>query len=121
MVEPIRKIASKLPWWFTKYLIATPLAIPFFIYGKIVKSFPILNKVKKMLPLYDYMNWIGERGFTFFRHVAFDQLVTPQTTYISKEELEEWMSSNKEINKNSIYIILRNGNSLKFGGQKIEM
>jgi len=31
LVEPLRKIFSKLPWWFTKYFIALPLAVPFFI------------------------------------------------------------------------------------------
>ena len=117
-VEPIRKIASKLPWWFTKYLIATPLAIPFYFYGKTIKTLPFLKKIKNSLPLFDYMIWIGERGFSFFRHVAFDQLVTPQTTYISKGEIMAWLNSNDSINQESTYIIFRNGNSWKFGGRK---
>lgn len=37
LVEPIRKIASRLPWWFTKYLIATPLAVPFYLYAKALR------------------------------------------------------------------------------------
>lgn len=116
-VEPIRKIVSKLPWWITKYFIATPLAIPFFIYGKFIKWFSFLRKIKKVLPLYEYMNWIGKRGFSFFRHVAFDQLVTPQTAFISRGEIEKWLSENERIDQNSTYIIFRNGNSWKFGGK----
>ncbi|PCJ01412.1 MAG: hypothetical protein COB15_00375 [Flavobacteriales bacterium] len=118
-VEPIRKIASKLPWWLTKYFIATPLAIPFYGYGKLIKTIPFLKKIKTNLPLYDYMIWIGERGFSFFRHVAFDQLVTPQTTYLSKNEILAWLGSNHSINQESTYIIFRNGNSWKFGGKKV--
>ena len=38
VVEPIRVIASRLPWWFTKYLIATPLIAPYFLYAKSIKA-----------------------------------------------------------------------------------
>jgi len=114
IVDPIRKIVSKFPWWFTKYLVATPLVIPYFIYAKIISKSAIFKK----LPLYEYSCWISKRDFSFFRHVAFDQLVTPQTAYISRQTIEEWLSSFPEINKSSTYIIFRNGNSWKFGGKK---
>jgi len=114
LVEPIRKISSNLPWWITKYLIATPLTIPYFIYAKIISK---SSRFKK-LPLYEYSRWISKRTFLFFRHVAFDQLVTPQTTYISKETIQKWLSSFPEIDTKSAYIIFRNGNSWKFGGIK---
>ncbi len=114
LVDPIRKIASKFPWWVIKYLIATPLAVPFFFYAKILSKWKIL----KRLPLYEYSSWISKREFAFFRHVAFDQLVTPQTIYISKETIEIWLNEFEEIAEDSTYIILRNGNSWKFGGRK---
>jgi ubiquinone/menaquinone biosynthesis C-methylase UbiE len=116
LVDPIRKIASKLPWWLTKYMVATPLAIPFYLYAKAISK----SKHFKKLPLYEYSRWISSREFGFFRHVAFDQLVTPQTTYISKETIETWLSGSDEIAENSTYVILRNGNSWKFGGIKKE-
>lgn len=75
LVEPIRMIASKLPWWFNKYIIVIPLAFAYFLYANLIVGF----KLSK-LPLYDYSKWITERDFDFFRHVVFDQLVTPQTT-----------------------------------------
>ena len=114
-VEPIRRIASRLPWWLTKYFIATPLAIPYFAYAKLLIKIPRFNFFKK-LPLYEYSLWIAQREFTFFRHVAFDQLVTPQTMYIKKETIEHWLNAESRILPNSTYIIMRNGNSWKFGG-----
>jgi SAM-dependent methyltransferase len=114
-VDPIRKVASTLPWWFTKYFLATPLVAPFYIYAKILRMLPKWSLLK-CLPLYEYALWIAKRGFLFFRHVAFDQLVTPQTTYIPKVTIENWMKKHKEIDQSSTYIIMRNGNSWKFGG-----
>jgi SAM-dependent methyltransferase len=115
VIDPIRKIASRLPWWFTKYCVATPLAVPFYLYAKLVAVLP--QALFRKFPLHDYMLWISKREFTFFRHVAFDQLVTPQTTYLSKSTLQRWLSSYDEIDPVSIYIKMRNGNSWKFGGK----
>jgi SAM-dependent methyltransferase len=115
VVDPIRKVASVLPWWFTKYFLATPLVAPYFVYAKLLNAlrWPIL----KGLPLYDYSLWIAQRGFSFFRHVAFDQLVTPQTTYLRKKTIEEWLKL-EGVDTTSTYLIFRNGNSWKFGGRK---
>jgi SAM-dependent methyltransferase len=112
VVDPIRLIASKLPWWFTKFLVATPLAFLYFIYAHLI----VLLRFSFM-PLYEYSKWISKRGFLFFRHVAFDQLVTPQTVYIDKATLQRWLSSYPQIDKGSTYMIFRNGNSWKFGGK----
>ncbi|HXP48601.1 MAG TPA: class I SAM-dependent methyltransferase [Bacteroidia bacterium] len=114
IVDPVRKLVSKMPWWFTKYLVATPMVVPYFIYAKIISKSKIFSK----FPLYKYSCWISQRGFMFFRHVAFDQLVTPQTIYISKQTIEEWLKKYPEIDQSSTYQIFRNGNSWKFGGKK---
>lgn len=115
IVDPIRKVVSRLPWWFTKYFVATPLVIPYYFYAKLISSFRNASFVKK-LPLYEYSLWISKREFSFFRHVAFDQLVTPQTVYIPKERIQKWLASYPEIDPKTTYIIMRNGNSWKFGG-----
>jgi hypothetical protein len=115
LVDPIRKLASRLPWWVTKYFIATPLVMPYYLYAKTINRFrnhPLARK----FPLYEYSCWISSRNFAFFRHVAFDQLVTPQTTYISRSLIEKWLTSYQNIEKGSVYITMRNGNSWKFGG-----
>ncbi len=114
IVDPIRKLASKLPWWVTKFLIATPLVVPYYFYAKIIS----LSKVFKKFPLYEYSCWISKREFSFFRHVAFDQLVSPQTTYINKKTIEDWFDKYPKVDKSSTYLIFRNGNSWKFGGKK---
>jgi SAM-dependent methyltransferase len=116
IVDPLRKIASKLPWWFTKHILATTFVAPFYLYAKALRALPRWDVLKK-LPLYDYALWIAEREFSFFRHVAFDQLVTPQTTYLPKERIEAWLHENKRVDMDSTYIIFRNGNSWKFGGR----
>ncbi len=115
LVDPIRKFASKLPWWLTKYFIATPLVIPYYGYAKVLSRLGRLPLVQR-LPLFEYSRWISRRNFGFFRHVAFDQLVTPQTAYLSRQVIEAWLASYDTIDRDSIYIMMRNGNSWKFGG-----
>ncbi len=112
IVDPIRKVASKLPWWMTKYLVATPLAFLYFLYAHTIVLLHL-----SFLPLYEYSKWICKRGFLFFRHVAFDQLVTPETVYIDKGTIQKWLASYNQIDPASTYIIFRNGNSWKFGGK----
>lgn len=119
IVDPLRKLSSRLPWWVTKYFIATPLVAPYFLYAKGVQLLDKLfgRKYFVWLPLYDYSLWIAKRDFLFFRHVAFDQLVTPQTIYLKREQISAWLN-NDQIDQSSTYIIFRNGNSWKFGGRK---
>lgn len=117
MVEPLRKIASRLPWWIGKFGMALPLSVPFYVWAKsIARLRRVLPWVEK-LPLSQYAVWIARREFRFFWHVAFDQLVTPQTAYIARSTIEEWMHD-PSIQPDSRYIILRNGNSWKFGGRR---
>jgi SAM-dependent methyltransferase len=116
VVDPIRRIASHLSWWVTKYLIATPLVVPYFFYAKLVSLFHAARFVKKF-PLYEYSLWIAKRDFAFFRHVAFDQLVTPQTVYLDRKTIEQWLAATPQIESGSTYVIMRNGNSWKFGGR----
>jgi SAM-dependent methyltransferase len=115
LVDPIRRVASRLPWWLTKYGVALPLAVPYFAYAKLVRRMP--PGVAEELPLGAYSRWIGERGFDFFRHVAFDQLVTPRTTYISRGTVERWLR-HPDVDFASTYVTCRNGNSWKFGGRR---
>jgi hypothetical protein len=72
------------------------------------------------LPLYEYSLWIAQREFAFFRHVAFDQLVTPRTVYLDRRTLEAWLAENERIAPGSTYVTMRNANSWKFGGRARE-
>ena len=123
LVDPLRKLVSRFPWWVTKYLVATPTVFPFYLYAKALGRLNhcVPRSIKKILgnlPLFEYAIWISDRDFSFFRHVAFDQLVTPQTVYIRKEKIQDWLSNAPGIDIASTYIIFRNGNSWKFGGLK---
>lgn len=116
IVDPLRRLVSRFPWWFTKYFVATPLAIPYYFYAKTLARFRHLRLLSK-LPLFEYSLWIARREFAFFRHVAFDQLVTPQTVYLDRATIERWLADAARIDPASTYIIMRNGNSWKFGGK----
>ena len=114
-VDPIRKIVNHFPWWMNKYLVALPLSIPFFIISKTYSCLSKLLGENLPLPLYSYMLWISKRNFSFHHHVAFDQLVTPMTHYITKERVEKWLNDER-VDPNSTYIEFRNKNGWKFGG-----
>lgn len=116
LVDPIRRLASRFPWWFTKYFVATPLVAPYYFYAKLLARFRHVGPLGK-LPLFEYSLWIAKREFAFFRHVAFDQLVTPRTVYLNRATIERWLSGDTRIDQASTYIIMRNGNSWKFGGK----
>lgn len=116
LVDPLRRLASRLPWWLTKYGLATPLAMPYFAYAKLLRALPGWRWLRAA-PLHDYSLWIAEREFAFFRHVAFDQLVTPRTVYIDRATVERWLQK-PGIAPESAYVVMRNGNSWKFGGRR---
>jgi len=115
VVDPIRRVASGLPWWLTKYGIATPLVVPYYVYAKVLNA--LRWEALRRLPLHDYSLWISQRGFGFFRHVAFDQLVTPHTVYLRRDVIEEWLLDPR-VEPGSTYVTFRNGNSWKFGGRR---
>ena len=118
LVDPLRRVASRLPWWFTKYFLAGPLCVPFYIYAKALAAASRADRAPgwlARLPLHGYSLWIAPRPLRFFLHVAFDQLVTPQTVYVPRETVERWLE-HPEIEPESRYVIWRNQNSWKFGG-----
>lgn len=115
IVEPVRRVACRLPWWFSKHVLATTLVAPYYVYAKLMARLP--ESWAARLPLGLYGRWIARREFAFFRHVAFDQIVTPQTAYLKRETLESWLADPR-VAPGSTYLIHRNGNGWKFGGQR---
>jgi len=115
VVDPIRRFSSRLPWWVTKYGVALPLTLPYYVYAKTLRALP--GKLADELPLGQYSRWISERDLRFFHHVAFDQLVTPQTAYISRATVEGWLR-HPDVEPGSTYLVFRNKNSWKFGGRR---
>jgi SAM-dependent methyltransferase len=120
-VEPLRRVASRFPWYVTKYFIAWPLAIPFFFLSQLVLRLSVHKGAKRLmqrLPLYEYLLWISQSPFRFHHHVAFDQLVSPQTQYIRRTAIEKWLCDDRIV-KDSTYIRHRNKNGWKFGGVRV--
>lgn len=118
LVDPLRRLVSRLPWRVTKWGVAFPLAVPFFLVARAIAALVRRRpQLRSVLPLAGYFSWIAKREFAFFHHVAFDQLVTPTTRYIRRDTIESWLRSN-EIETGSTYLIFRNGNSWKFGGRR---
>lgn len=121
VVDPIRRLACKLPWWLTKYGVALPLAVPYFAYAKTVRRMSLAGgtaeRLASHLPLAEYSKWIARREFPFFHHVAFDQLVTPKTWYLSRATVESFLR-HPDVDPKSVYLERRNGNSWKFGGRR---
>jgi SAM-dependent methyltransferase len=122
VVDPIRRLACKLPWWLTKYGVALPLAVPYFAYAKAVRRMSLAGgaaeRLASRLPLAEYSKWIARREFPFFHHVAFDQLVTPKTWYLSRATVESFLR-HPDVDPKSVYLEQRNGNSWKFGGRRM--
>jgi SAM-dependent methyltransferase len=119
VVEPIRRLASRLPWWLTKYALALPLVLPYFVYAKLLGVLATARPAGPLVsraPLRDYSAWISRRPFWFFHHVAFDQLVTPHTVYVPRTTIERWLR-HPAVDPDTTYVIFRNGNSWKFGGR----
>jgi len=113
-VEPLRTVTHRLPWWLNKYVVALPLAVPFFILSKSLRA---LGDCAEHFPMGEYFRHIGVRGFAFHHHVVFDQLVTPRTTFIARGEIESWLADESG-RVTDTYILPRNGNSWKFGGSR---
>ena len=120
VVDPIRGVASRLPWWFTKYGLAFPLVVPYFVYAKLLRALSdagVSESLLSGLPLRSYTDWISRQPFRFFHHVAFDQLVTPRTVHLPRATVERWLR-HPDVEPGTTYLMFRNGNSWKFGGRK---
>src|SRR5690606_41974532 len=108
--------------WTPKAPVAPAAVVPYFRYAKFVSLVTSggptrLRRPLATLPLFEYSLRLARRDFALFRHVAFDQLVTPQTCYIPEREIREWLRTHPAVDPGSTYVIFRNGNSWKFGGR----
>ena len=115
LVDPLRRLTSRLPWWLNKWAVALPLAVPFFVASRLATT--LGEGAARRLPLGRYLLWIGRREFAFHHHVAFDQLVAPRTRYVRRAEIERWLAE-RAPEVESTYVLSRHGNSWKFGGRK---
>lgn len=91
IVDPLRRIFSRLPVSMVRSLIALPLSMVLF---------PLLHTVYcstfrplfGWLPYYDYFQWLRRYGFRYVWGMVTDQLIPPRTHYLSNAELKNWFA-----------------------------
>ena len=92
--------------------------------------YPILNLVyrpanepgkrswlRKVLPYYDYLAWLGQFPVAYTHNVVFDHLVAPVAFYLRKEEFESWF---REAGLEIVNLSWRNRNSWRGHGRFAE-
>ena len=118
-VDPIRKVAARLPWWLTKFFFAAPLSVLFFTYAKVVARMRGHHLTSRVL-FFLYFQWMVRPNLRRSWRVVFDRLVTPRTRYIEGNMREPGFSGTS-VNSDSTYIIMCNGDSWKFSGKSFQV
>ncbi|MBX2859797.1 MAG: methyltransferase domain-containing protein [Vampirovibrio sp.] len=94
VVDPLRKLMSKLPVNIVRTWVATPLAT--ILFGLLHTAYhPGLPGIFKMLtmrlPYYDYFQWLRKTDYAYVVGMVTDQLIPPQTHYLKKQTLIRWV------------------------------
>jgi SAM-dependent methyltransferase len=119
VVDPLRALTARLPWWATRYGAALAVAALGFVYARGIRALRRLGAGRwlRRLPQSEYCLAIADRDFAFFHHLATDFLVARRTVYIDRARVERWLR-HPEVEPGSTYLVHRNGNSWKFGGRR---
>jgi len=121
VIDRVRRLAERLPLWATRWLLGLGVALPTFLYAKLLRflagggSQP--TGALARLPAAAYALSIADRDFAFFHFLATDFLVARRTVYLDRATLEHWLAD-PQVEPGSAYLVHRNGNSWKFGGRK---
>lgn len=89
VVEPMRKLAYKLPVRFVRYWIAGPLGLLLFLLLHTLYN-PRLPHFFRSLPYWSYFQWLRTYGFGYVVGMVTDQLIPPRTNYHTGGELRRW-------------------------------
>jgi uncharacterized protein YbaR (Trm112 family)/SAM-dependent methyltransferase len=90
VIDPLRKLASRLPVRWVRYGLALPMSVPLYALLHTVYH-PALQPVFGKLPYYDYFQWLRKYGFRYVLGMVTDQLVPPRTHYLSRPQLTQWI------------------------------
>lgn len=115
LVDPLRKLLSKLPVSVVRLLIALPMALILYPLLKTLYH-PSLGAALKGLPYWDYFQWLRQYGFGYTRGMITDQLIPPRTHYHSEPELRGWFNEAGFVIQSMTH---RNAISWRVLGQKI--
>lgn len=92
IVDPLRRLTSKLPVWWVRYGLALPMALLLFPLLHTIYH-PRLTGLFGELPYHCYFQWLRKYGFQYVRGMITDQLVPPRTHYLSKPQLLQWLGN----------------------------
>ncbi len=94
IVDPLRKVFSKLPVWLVRYGIALPMSILLFPLLHTLYH-PALQPLLGWLPYHAYFGWLRRYGFGYVLGMITDQLIPPRTHYLSKSDVLGWFERAK--------------------------
>lgn len=118
IADPIRKfLFSHLPLQ-VNYLLAHIFVISMF---PVMKTYNFIDrstrneKLKKMLPQFNFLVYLSKLNFKIVHSIIFDQILAPIANYYTKEEFEKWF---KDAKLKNIVISWRNKNSWRGFAEK---
>lgn len=95
VVDPIRKVTSRMPLSFVYLTSFLPTAVVYLLtrwqrWIKAKNSCSIKGSFIRSLPLSDYLAYMAQFNFTYIHNSVFDQLIAPITRYFRQEEIKAW-------------------------------
>ncbi|MCX7974056.1 MAG: methyltransferase domain-containing protein [Candidatus Aminicenantes bacterium] len=114
IIDPIRRITSRLPL-FAVYLASFPPTAIFYLLTRIV-NLAKKNFSLKKIPMSEYLAYMSQFSFNYLHNSVFDQLIAPITKYFRRDEVLAWF---KKAGLSNIQISSRNEMSWRGFGQRL--
>lgn len=120
VVDPIRRVTSKMPLSFVYLTSLLPTAIVF-LFTRAMRWVQAKHSrwtgksFIRRLPLGEYLAYMAQFNFTYIHNSVFDQLIAPITRYFRQEEVEAWF---KKAGLRAINISSRNEMSWRGFGRR---
>jgi uncharacterized protein YbaR (Trm112 family) len=94
-IDPLRRLACRLPVRLVRFLLALPLAL---VLAALLHTIyhPALDKGwlgrgLEKLPYRRYFQWLRPAGFRYVWGMITDQLIPPRTHYLARKTLQSWL------------------------------
>jgi len=118
VIDPIRKVASRMPLPAVYALSAVPASV-FYLLAKLIyrplNAFPETRRLAAALPMNSYLDYMARFNPYYVFNSVFDQLIAPITQYFRREQVREWF---READLTDIALTQRNGMSWRATGRR---
>jgi len=123
VVDPIRRLTSKMPLPLVYMMSFAPTALVFLL-TRIMRS--VRNRLAsrgqgellRRIPLGEYLAYMSQFNFHYLHNSIFDQLIAPITKYFHRQEVENWF---RQAGLKNVEISSRNQISWRGFGQRVEV